>query len=177
MFSPGTKKTRSGLKFNRSFLYVPVIWNAPLLDKENPIRVIKCRKRVIIEWHNYSDLVFRTQTPSRQKDRHEARRFTKPIMINMITKNCTQISKTLRHNLFQATFQPFHIQRPTCTLSAARYTEGLIIPSSDINGTRVNDANTEAGHWTWPLASEQSTFFLAVFSKHKLTYRTLPRIL
>lgn len=62
MFRAGTKKTRTGLKFNRSFLYVPVIWNAPLLDKENTIRAINCRNRVIIEWHNYSDLVFRTQT-------------------------------------------------------------------------------------------------------------------
>jgi len=44
MFRAGIKKTRSGLRFNMLSLYVAVIWNVPLLDKENPIRVINCRK-------------------------------------------------------------------------------------------------------------------------------------
>jgi len=44
MFRAGIKETRRGLRFNMLSLYVAVIWNAHMLDKETPIRVINFRK-------------------------------------------------------------------------------------------------------------------------------------
>jgi hypothetical protein len=166
MFRAGIKKSRSDLRFNKLSLYVAVIWNVPVLDKENPNRVINCRTlawwlcfyRVTqLRWVRlpHTDCIT-TVRPTWSETSHKA---------DYDKDDHNKLYQNLKksHDLFQANFRPFHTQRPTCTLSASCRIKRLITRISDINESRVNDANTNACHWTWLLARDQSTPFLMVF--------------